>query len=134
MSLTTFIRNVNELQQFNAFLDEMSKEFSEPIIPNEDEVALVFERVRNLHPLSKQFYMVAKSTDITIPFHHNIEPYLPVKGKMNSDKFLNLLHPSYAADYLRWGLAAYTFVHSQRHDLDPFKYFCNYLAPEGRDI
>ena len=123
MSLTSFIKNVSELQQFNAFLDELAKEFSEPVFPEKEEVASMFERVRNLHSLSKQFYMVAKSTDISIPFHHKLESYLPIKGTVNADKFLNLLHPNYAADYLRWGLAAYVFLHAQKFELEPFKYF-----------
>ncbi len=129
MKLLFFIKNVRTLLQFNRFLDELSKDFTDPVTPTVEEAEAFFDEIRTTHHVSKQFYLVARSQDITLPFHHNTEKYINTRGLLTADKFLELTHPDYVADYLQWALATYAYFQGERHNPDITNQFLRLVYP-----
>lgn len=116
------------LSSFNAFLDGLSLYFSEPVRLTEEEVR---EHIRRLEqrPLPRNdYYIVASTLSIDLPYHVNVIEKLPVQREFfNADIYLQLVHPHYFRQYLEWAWAGYRYIDkkSKRGELEPFNvYFC----------
>ena len=123
---------LQKIRNFNIFIDQWSKEFSEPVNLSEEEVKDYIERLK-ARPLSiGTFYTVASTVSNKIPYHINTQDYLPIHhGFLDADALFNLIHPEYIEEYFSWGRVVYIYVAKQIKDnnVDPFEIAFSFRFP-----
>ncbi|HOY20633.1 MAG TPA: hypothetical protein PLC89_25200 [Haliscomenobacter sp.] len=111
------------LASFNIFMDELCRDYDEPISKSTDEVKKLIERLEENFELNDDFFIVASTLSIEFPYQVKALKYLGNIFPFNADTYIGQVHQDHVHDYLDWAHAIYTYLanKSKAGELKPMK-------------
>lgn len=103
------------LSEFNLLLDEVSRNFSEPVRKTDQEVEELIARLRQSPDIGRTFYLIARTTSVQLSHFVRVDEYLPITSGFDADDYLALIHPDYIDDYLQLAIACYLYFTEPQH-------------------
>jgi hypothetical protein len=91
-------------------LNPLSEKTVGDITPSDDVCRRLLNSLFQSIQGSKRFYLALDIRDFSLFFQHNLPHFFDVKGYINMQMYMSLVHHDYVKEYLDWGAAVYEFA------------------------